>query len=142
MLYRIKTALMRFMSGRYGVDTLNRALLISYIAIAVIRFIVMIFSDSITLYVIFDLLLWAIIIVTFARMLSRNIYARQRENTAYLQFSGGIGNRAKVIIGNIKERDKKYVICPSCKAVIRFPRKKGKHTAKCPKCKSEMIIKI
>ncbi len=142
MLYKLRMALARFMYGRYGVDSLSRMLLIAYILIAVIRFAVSLFSDSVLVYLLFEILLLAMLAVIFFRMLSRNIYARQKENAVYLRAKGAVINRFKVILGNIKDRDKKYVICPACKAIIRFPRRKGKHTAQCPKCRAEMIIKI
>ena len=32
--------------------------------------------------------------------------------------------------------------CPRCKAVIRFPRKKGEHRAKCPACGEKFRVKV
>ncbi len=142
MLYRLKLALSRFMYGRYGVDRLNRALLLIYLIIAVLSFALSFISDSVIIYLAFNLLTWAILVIAFMRMLSRNIYARQRENAAYLRIIGSFLNRLTVISGNIRQRDKKYVICKSCKAVIRFPRRKGVHSAECPKCKAKMTVKI
>ncbi len=142
MFYRLKMALARFMYGRYGSDRLNRALLIAYLVIAIVNFIVGFFNDSVAVYLVFWIILTAIFIITVLRMFSRNIYARQRENAAYLRFIGNIGNRFRVISGNLREHDKKYVICPSCKAVIRFPRKKGTHSASCPKCRAKLTVKV
>ena len=135
-------SLARFMYGRYGSDNLSRVLLVTYIVLAVAHFITALFTDSVWVYLAFTAVMWAIVIITLLRMLSRNIYARQRENAAYLRIKAGIANRFKAISGNLREKDKKYVICPSCKAVIRFPRKKGVHNANCPKCRQSMKIKI
>lgn len=142
MLYKLKMAIARFMYGRYGSDNLNKALLISYIAVVLVHCVVSIFSDSVIVYLAFNILVFALFAVICFRTLSRNIYARQRENRIYLQLTGRIANRFKVISGNIRERDKKYVICPACKAVVRFPRKRGVHSAQCPKCHAKMTVKI
>ncbi len=142
MFYKLKMALARFMYGRYGADNLSRALFVTYIIIATAHFIISFFTDSVAVYLAFTAVLWAIVIITFFRMMSRNIYARRRENAAYLRIKGAIFNRFKVILGNMREHDKKYVICPTCKSVIRFPRKKGVHSANCPKCRASMTVKI
>ncbi len=142
MFYKLRMALSRFMYGRYGADNLSRAMLILYIIIAAVHFIVSLFTESLIVYIAFSVVLTAIFVISFFRMLSRSIYKRRQENDAYLRLKNAVTNRFKVFFGNIKERDKKYVICPTCKSVIRFPRKKGVHSASCPKCRAGMTVKI
>lgn len=142
MFYKLKLALSRFMYGRYGADNLNRALLVTYIVIAALHFIISLFSDSVAVYLIFSLMLWTIIGIAFFRMFSRNIYKRQRENDKYLRLRNSFISHARAFSGNLRERDKKYVVCPACKAVVRFPAKKGTHSAQCPKCRTAMTVKV
>ena len=35
-----------------------------------------------------------------------------------------------------------YRTCPNCKATIKLPRKKGKHTCTCPKCRVDFSVKV
>ncbi|MFR2916862.1 MAG: hypothetical protein ACLTKQ_08005 [Acutalibacteraceae bacterium] len=32
--------------------------------------------------------------------------------------------------------------CPGCKAVLRLPRKKGKHTVNCPHCHKNFTVHV
>lgn len=41
-----------------------------------------------------------------------------------------------------KDKDHVYRICPSCKANIRLPKKKGTHTVRCPRCGVLFEVKI
>ena len=142
MFYRIKQALYRFMYGRYGTDNLNRAMLVLYIVIIAARFITMIFSDSVAAALVFETILWALIIIIFYRMLSRNVYKRSQENAVYLKIRNRFYGHIKAFFNGIGDRSKKYAVCPACSAVIRFPRKKGVHSARCPKCGAAMTVKV
>ena len=123
----------RFMAGRYGVDALNQGLMILYFVLLVA-----------------GLFWWPITVLGYAalvwlvfRMFSRNIYKRQQENLKYLKvknkFTGFWGLQKR------KWQDRKthrYRKCPHCKATVRLPFKKGKHTVCCPKCKTDFQVKI
>ena len=40
------------------------------------------------------------------------------------------------------DRDHVYKKCPNCRAVLRLPRRKGRHTTICPKCKKEFRVYV
>ena len=116
-----------FMRGRYGVDQLAFGLLFVYFLLTFLGlFMHNRFITNLAL---------AIMIVCWFRMLSKNIYKRQAENTLYLQKTYPIRtwfNKKKTRMANRKVY--KYCKCPNCKQELRVPRGKGKITITCPKC--------
>ena len=77
------------------------------------------------------------------RCFSRNIYKRQAENAKYLKVTTKIRQFFKRQKNRIKYRKTKvYKKCPSCKNILCLPRKKGRHTVKCPSCSHRFDIKI
>lgn len=72
----LKEKFMRFMYGRYGVDTLGKYSLGAGLATMVLSIV----FDSYTL----SLLSWFFIILTYFRMFSRNLYKRSSENQTFL----------------------------------------------------------
>lgn len=133
---KIKEKLAQFMVGRYGADQLNSALLVLYLACFVLG---VIFSNNI----IFTLLMWVLLIYSFFRMFSRNVYKRSRENEVFLNIWGQVKNFFVLNFSKIRDfRTKKYVKCPHCRAVLRLPRQRGSHTVRCPKCNERFDIKI
>ena len=77
----------------------------------------------------------ATVICIFFRTMSRNIAKRRAENQKFCNFFKLRKN---------KFRDRKthvYRKCPSCKAVLRLPKAKGKHTVSCPKCKNKFSVR-
>ena len=69
--------LRKFMYGRYGVDELYKFLFILYI----ITFIINIFIRS----QILEIIGLIIVLITFYRVFSKNIYKRSKENRNYLK---------------------------------------------------------
>lgn len=135
MMWRIRESLSRFMMGRYGVDKFSFFLLGTYLVIAVINMFVR--TPVIT---ILELLLIAYV---FFRALSRNVYRRGAENTRFLAIWGAVTGWFRRTGTRIREvRTKVYHKCPNCKATLRLPRRKGKHTVSCPKCHRDFQIKI
>ena len=132
---KFKNKLVRFLYGRYGNDTLNKVLT----AIYLIWLIVFTVVDVLVKSIIFSIIGWSISLALFFwvifRMMSRNIYARRRENDKFCGFFKLRRN---------KFRDRKthvYRKCKSCKAVLRLPKAKGKHFVVCPKCKSRFEVR-
>lgn len=122
------------MYGRYGSDTLNKTLIIVYMIAVVIATVLSLFIDSIWFSLIYFLFSVTIICVIFFRMFSRNIQKRRRENDRFCGFFKLRRN---------KFRDRKthiYKKCPHCKAVLRLPKAKGKHTVICPRCKNRFNV--
>ena len=141
---KFKNKLYRFMYGRYGGDTLNKVLLGVYVAVvllySIISLIIEFFPnvpDTVdTVLMLAYLVLSALLIfVIFYRIFSRNIQKRRQENEKFCGFFKLIRNRF---------RDRKthvYRKCPKCKAVLRLPKAKGKHTVVCPRCKNRFEVK-
>ncbi len=136
---KFKNKLYRMMYGRYGTDTLNKVYLGVYIAIVLVNSIVSLFltdpAASAILMLSYLVLSTTLIVIIFFRMFSRNITKRRRENEAFCGFFKLLRNRF---------RDRKthvYRKCPACRAVLRLPRAKGKHTVVCPRCKHRFGVK-
>ena len=130
-----KNRFYRFFYGRYGYDTLSKALLFAYAAILIIHMILSLFIESPFYYLAYFLLSLSLIITVFFRTLSRNIAKRRAENQKFCNFFKLIRN---------KFRDRKthvYRKCPKCSAVLRLPKAKGKHSVVCPKCKNKFNVK-
>ena len=125
----------RFMMGRYGVDTLYYFLL----GICVVLIVVNLFIRSYIISSIESLVFF----YSVFRVLSRNVYKRQRENEKFLKVFGKF--KKFINLQKCKKRDKKthiYKKCPACKNNLRLPREKGKHTVVCPCCKNRFDVKI
>ena len=117
----------RFMVGRYGMDQLSRFL--SYAALVLI--VINCFVKTKLLW----LLALVLLVLLYYRTFSRKIEQRRRENEWYLRKTYKLTSGFK----NWRERQKQrkdYVLfrCPSCKAMLRVPRGKGKIRVTCRKC--------
>lgn len=128
----MKDKLIRFMQGRYGIDSFGKCILGIGLAAIVISW----FSDS----AVFPLLTWVCIFYTYYRMLSRNIYKRSAENQAYLARTYKLRcffARQKNMLA--QRRTHHIYKCPSCRQKIRIPRGKGRIEIRCPKCSATFI---
>lgn len=128
MFHKIGAAFRRFMSGRYGTDKLNTAILTTAVVGMLLGWLGSKFVSSwfaLFTYAADALLVWSIV-----RMYSRNIEARRRENTRWLNF-----------LGRVKDRDNRYFKCPRCRQRVRVPRGKGTISIRCPKCGERFIKK-
>lgn len=138
---KFKQKLGRFFWGRYGGDTLNNVLLGIYLFLILAYYIasMLIPFEAATARTVLSFFYYVstltLIVVIFSRMLSRNIAKRRRENERFCGFFRLWKN---------KLRDRKthvYRKCPKCRAVLRLPRAKGKHTVVCPRCKNRFEVK-
>jgi hypothetical protein len=135
MFYRLKQAFYRFMYGRYGNDALNNFLTVFYLILVVFNLLL----GSYTVY----LSSLVLIFIIFFRMLSRNIDKRRKENQKFLNIKYRFTQFFKERSRRFKERKTHvYKSCPACKATLRLPRKKGKHTCCCPKCKNSFKVRV
>lgn len=118
--------LRRFMSGRYGTDKLNMAILSAALVICLISGFVRLPAVNLLLTAVsYALMIWAV-----WRTLSRKTYQRYQENRKFLQF-----------FDRLKDRDHRYYDCPRCRQSVRVPRGKGKIAITCPRCKERFVRK-
>ncbi len=121
---------MQFMYGRNGVDLFSRFLTYLALALLVLRLIIRGAVGNVMWY-----LAIAVLIYAYFRIFSRNLSKRRAENAKYYQY------RTKVINGfqdwrdrRRQSRDFKFFRCPSCRAMLRVPRGKGRIRVTCRKC--------
>lgn len=129
----------KFMTGRYGMDRLWRALLVFYLILILITNIVYRFSHI--AYYALSVLSFALIVFAIFRVFSKNIEARRAENQSWLNFTGKIKGWflfQKDKFGQRKTH--KFVKCKSCKKTLRLPKHKGKLNVTCPYCKTHFIV--
>ena len=136
----MREKLTRFMYGRYGGnDELSRFLLIAWVIMFVASMILERMSGiagrigSALNWITFIIVIWQ-----HFRVLSRNIYARQRENAKFLQL------KDKVTGLFHKNRDTahyKYFKCPGCRQKVRVPKGRGHIEITCPRCRARFVKK-
>ena len=116
------------MYGRYGSDQLNMAILVAAVLVSLTNSGLTGFPRVSTVYSgivapILSGIVYGLLIYSFFRMFSRNIYKRQRENRRFTQ-----------LWMRLKDRNNRYFRCPNCKQTVRVPRGRGKICIRCPKC--------
>ena len=116
----------RFMTGRYGHDRLNMALLIVGLILSILSMLVQNWLVDLVLTV----ASYVLLIVTLVRCFSRNTYKRYQENRKFL-----------LMMDRVKDRSNRYYSCPKCRQTVRVPRGKGKIAITCPKCREKFIKK-
>ena len=129
------------MIGRYGIDALYKALLVIYLILVVTGSALARVSRPV--YTVLWVLSLAVLIYAIFRSFSRNIAARQRENARWLALTAPIRREGRLLRDKWTFR-KTHVFkkCPGCKAVLRLPRKKGKHTVNCPHCHKNFTVHV
>lgn len=134
----MKEKLVRFMQGRYGVDTFSKFLLVLGLVVVLLSS----FFAGKTVGTICYVLGWVLIIYCYFRMFSKNVTKRYAENQSFMARTYKIRcffQRQK----NLFKQRKAYHIykCPGCGQKIRIPRGKGKIEVRCPKCSNTFIKK-
>ena len=119
---RFRNWLQRTMSGRYGPDQLNMAMLILAVILTIVA--------SITRLGLLNVLSYIMLILCFIRMLSRNLTARRRENDKFLKYWWPIRTKLQKLF----DKNYRFFKCPACRCTLRVPRRKGKIQVTCPKC--------
>jgi LSD1 subclass zinc finger protein len=137
--YNASIKFQRFMAGRYGTDSLYKALLVFYLIGIILCSIVYRFS-KISYYALW-VLATAILIFAVFRVFSKNIPARRKENENWLKFTGKISRNTRLNKDKFNQRKThKFVKCKSCKSVLRLPKHRGKINVTCPHCQKQFII--
>ena len=124
--HKISDGFRRFMAGRYGTDRLNTVILVAGVIVCILPM----FIRNPVLTLLFTLISYGLMFWAIFRMFSRNTYQRHKENSRFL-----------MMIDNITDRNYKYFECPRCHQAVRVPRKKGKISITCPKCKEKFVRK-
>lgn len=128
MKFREKIA--QFMYGRRGTDEFARFLLI-----VTLVFIVLSWLFQGVLQSLFSMLTIASLAYCYYRILSRDIYKRQKENAWYLQKKSAVQKWFRSVKDRWTQRkDYKFFRCPSCHTLLRVPKGKGKILLTCRKC--------
>ena len=127
-LDKLRAAMARFMSGRYGADQLSMAMVIAALVVSILgtftgaRAVAMVLSD-------------ALLIVAFFRMFSKDRYRRAHENQVYLEKTQKVRRAATEWVNRVKNSRKyHYYTCPKCKQRLRVPRGVGNITITCKQC--------
>lgn len=137
---RLRERFARIMANRYGADKLYQTTI--WVCLFLVIASVFLKRFPLAYYIVTGietlLFAWAI-----WRFFSKNIVKRQRENYRFLQLCGGVRKWGR--LQKNKRRDRKVAVyrkCPHCKAVLRLPKQKGKHSARCPRCHTLFEVKI
>ena len=127
---KLKSALYRFMYGRYGGDQLNTFILVLTAIVMLLN--IFLFKNGIV-----SVVIWVMLILNIYRCYSRNIYKRRSENQKFLNLIAPFTKRKNLAKKQSQDKDHKYFICPSCKQNIRVPKGRGKITITCPSCQTK-----
>lgn len=130
----MKEKLIRFMQGRYGIDSFSRFLLGTSIILFLIS---MIIPRSR-----FNLLAFVLVLYSYFRLFSKNISARQKENLLFFKYKNRFLSRIHRFKNETKQRKTHHIYrCPNCHQKIRVPKGKGRIAIRCPRCNHEFIKK-
>lgn len=130
--------LMRFMYGRNGADRFYHFTLV----FAFVLMVVGMFQSGIPAIVLCGLSYLTVVYAVF-RFFSRNLVKRQAENRRFLAICGAIRNFFTARRNRFRDRHTHvYKKCPACRATLRFPRVKGKHSAVCPRCRHRFDVTV
>ena len=134
----MKEKLIRFMQGRYGVDSFSKFLMIAGVIVVLLSS----FMERRQVGTAFYTLGLAVVIYAYYRVFSRNVSKRYAENQVFLSKTA----KARAFFARqrdlMRQRKTHHIYsCPNCKQKIRIPRGKGKIEVCCPKCKTTFIKK-
>ncbi len=123
----------RFMQGRYGSDHFGRFLM----AMVMVCLVLSLFGLKF-----FYVAGIAVLVYSYFRIFSKNLYKRRAENTAYLKYEYKVKQKFATWKRDMQQRKTHHIYrCPSCKQKIRVPRGKGRIEIRCPKCNQTFIKK-
>ena len=125
----IRRFLYNFFQGRNGFDPIAKLT----VALALAAALLTLFGGWVGL--VFDLAAMALMVYTWWRVLSRNIYKRQEEVRRYLDRTSGLRQYFRNLRTRFSQRrEYKFFTCPTCHTMLRVPRGKGKIQITCRKC--------
>lgn len=131
----MKQKIANFMYGRYGNDQLNRALSVLILLLLIVSFFFGFSETGSTARSFLLVIVLALLIYTYFRMLSKNLSARRAENAKFLAKTARLRDWWQLRRDMWNQRKEyKFFKCPSCKALMRVPKGKGKIRIICKKC--------
>lgn len=134
-IYKLRS----FLWGRYGIDGLYYGLLCAFL----ITWIARLFCRNIIAAIVLGVVQLAIFVFMFYRCFSKNITARRLENEKFMGVFRSIKNFFILTKNRVRDiKGFRYRKCPHCKAVLRLPRRKGRHGVVCPRCHKRFEVKI
>ena len=137
---RLRDRLARFMQGRYGADELYYCLFFSSIVLTVIS---VFFRRLPAVYLILYVLSGLLLAFAVLRLFSRNIGRRRVENQKFLRCADKCRGRLRQLKNRITERQHHvFRHCKNCKAVLRLPKRRGRHWVNCPCCRHRFRVRI
>lgn len=121
----------KFMCGRRGMDEFSRFLY----GLTMLFLILSLCIPNVMGRFVFLLLAIVAMVLTFWRCLSKNLNKRWKENERYMKKTQKLRDWAHLRRDMWRQRKEyKFFKCPSCKAVLRVPKGKGKVRIVCRKC--------
>ena len=131
----LRSKLATFFRGRYGIDSFGYFLFIVYAVLCIINA----FFGFISVQIITLLLA----VYSIWRMMSRNFWKRSRENQKFLSIKKTVQTEVKLLSDRVKYiKTARFRKCKRCRAIIKLPNKRGKHTVKCPKCGERFDVSL
>lgn len=125
----MRDKLQKFMYGRNGMDKLSRFTSIVAVVLLLLSMLIRGLRD------VFFVLALAALIFTYYRTFSKNLAARRKENNDFVNFGFKIKEKLRLRRDMWSQRKEfRFFKCPSCGAMLRVPRGKGKIRIVCKKC--------
>ena len=132
---KFKQKLYRFMYGRYGIDELYY--------VGMVLWAILIVVNTFVASPIIALASSIVIIIMIWRSMSRNISKRRAEREKFLKIWRPIRNYFAFQRDKFRDRKSfRYRKCTHCKAIVKLPNKKGKHSVVCPRCRERFGVRI
>lgn len=122
----------RLMAGRYGYDELSKSLIFISLALVAVYYL-----THIRLF--YYLAVFALV-YSYFRMFSKNFAKRRAELQKYYEIKRKFSPKISLLKNKWAHRKTyKYIKCPKCKFVYRYPKGMGKIEITCKNCKHKMI---
>ena len=126
----MKQRFMQWMIGRNGPDHFSRFLTYAALVLVVLRLFLRGTAGTIAW-----VLALAALIYAYFRMFSRNVAKRREENAKYFAYRTRVVNAFRDARERWRQRkDYCFFRCPSCRAMLRVPKGKGRVRVTCRKC--------
>ena len=131
----LREKIARFMAGRYGADELGRFLSIAGCVVIVLSLLLRMIGTAAGASGLLGMAALALIVWCYFRILSRNYDRRAAENQRYLQLRDGVTGWFRLQRDCFSQRrDYAFYRCPSCRQMVRVPKKKGRIRITCRRC--------